>query len=121
MLREIIGIGDNARGRGGRARRGAVGEGEGEVEGRQSCECWARAEGVVEAVAGAGEGVEKLGREGMMGFTYLGEKRQASDGRPRRSDILASRVTANNPQVYRRYRGDLSVFLGERNYETGGE
>ena len=29
VLREIIGIGDNAHGRGGRARRGAVGEGGG--------------------------------------------------------------------------------------------
>ena len=121
MLREIIGIGDNARGRGGRARRGAVGEGEGKVEGQQSCGCWAQAEGIVEAVARAGEGVKKLEREGMTGFTYLREKRQASDGRPQRSDIRASRVTADNPQVYRLYRGGLSVFLGERNYETEGE
>ena len=73
---------------------------------------------------GSGSGrerVEKLEREGVTGFTYLGEKRQASDGRPRRSDILASRVIADNLQVYRRYRGGLSVFLGERNYETEGE
>ena len=90
------------------------------MEGRQLCGCWAQAEGVVEAVAGAGEGVEKLGRERRTSVTYLSKKRRASDGRPQRSDILASRVTANNLQVYRWYRGDLSVFLGERNYENGG-
>ena len=33
MLRKIRGLGDNACRRGGRARRGAVGEGGGEVEG----------------------------------------------------------------------------------------
>ena len=65
-------------------------------------------------VEGVGEGVEKFGRGRMTGVTYLGEKHQASDGHPRRSDILASRVTATKLQVCRWYRIDLWVFLGER-------
>ena len=99
---------------GGRARRGAVGEGGGKEKGRQLCGCWARAGRVVETAARAGEEEGRLERESMTSVTYLGEKRRASDRRPRRSDGLPPHVTANNPQGYRRYRGVLSVFQGER-------
>ena len=69
-----------------------------------------------------GSGVGELERERESdGRPYLGEKRRASDGRPRRSDILPSRASATKLQVRRWYRVILWVVLGERNYETERE
>ena len=55
------------------------------------------------------------------GRPYLGEKRWASDGRPRRSDIFASRVTATKLQICRWFCVVLWVFLGEETTKRRGK
>ena len=117
---EIVGKGNNARGR--RGDRDVVQLAKGERGGRTVGVrvLSASRKGDRDGRGSRRQSREVWEREGE-GRPYLGEKRRASDGRPRRSDILASRVTATKLQICRWLRVDLWVLLGEKATKRRGK